>query len=242
MRIIISVFLVFFLSSLTFAGTWVTNRDHSEVMFQIPYMQVSEVTGRFNEFTGEGQFNEKTNSFDSLVVQIESKTIDTGNKMRDGHLQGSDFLRSSEHPYITFKSQHIVRLNQETLRATGELMVRGIKKAADIEFKMSGSLKDTWGYENRFVKFKTAINRKDFGIRWNKTLDGQQLLIGDIISIWGTFQMQPSNNKTPNSKHMIPDNELMRKNDLERRNGEGKKTAEEESWVSQKLRKLINGK
>lgn len=214
------------------AGTWVTNRDHSEIMFQVPYMSVSELTGRFNEFNGEVVTKGDDFVPENLVVQISAASIDTGNKMRDGHLKGSDFFQSAEHPYITFKSREIKLLKKNVYLATGELTIKGISKPSSIEFTTTDSLKDTWGYENRFVKFKSNLNRKDYNIKWNKTLDGQKFLVGDVISFWGTFQMQPSQNKTPNSKHMIPDTEYIRKKDLEKN----------ESWISRKLRGLINGK
>ncbi len=202
-------------------------------------MGVSDLTGRFNEFHGEMLLSDKNGTPESVVVQILSSSIDTGNKMRDNHLRGNDFFQSEKHPHITFKSSDIKMIKANTFKATGELTIKGIKKMTTIEFTSTESLKDTWGYENRFVKFKSTLNRKDFNIVWNKTLDGQQFLVGETITYWGTFQVQPSNSKTPNSKHMIPDTEYIRERDKERIKASPK---EEESALSQKLRKLINGK
>jgi polyisoprenoid-binding protein YceI len=232
MKYYILSFCLLILSTLGQAAIWVTNKDHSEIMFQVPYMGVSELTGRFNEFTGE------VNLLDhrpvELTVLIRSASIDTGNKMRDGHLKGKDFFQSGQHQNIQFKSTKITSSGKGHFKADGMLSIRGVAKPSIIEFSMSDSLKDTWGYENKFVKFKSSLNREDFGINWNKTLDGKELLIGNKISYLGTFQIQPATNKTPNSKHMIPDTEYIRQRDLER--------TEEESFISRKLRKLINGK
>lgn len=236
---ITSFLLLLLLPLAVFASKWVSNRDHSEVMFQIPYMGVSELTGRFNEFNGEIILSDKNGNPESLVVQIVSASIDTGNKMRDNHLRGNDFFQSEKHPFITFKSNDIKIVKPNAFKATGELSIKGIKKVTTIEFTSTDSLKDTWGYENKFVKFKSTLNRKDFNIVWNKTLDGQQFLVGDTITYWGTFQIQPSRSKTPNSKHMIPDTEYIRERDRERIKSASK---EKESALSQKLRKLINGK
>lgn len=217
------------------AATWVTNKDHSEIMFQVPYMGVSELTGRFNEFNGEVIFKDDLKSIESLVVQIPSSSIDTGNKMRDQHLRSGDFFMSQEHPYITFKSQKIVSPSKNTYRASGTLTVKGISRPAVIEFSATDSLKDTWGYENKFIKFRSSLNRKDFNIVWNKTLDGKQFLVGETIAYWGTFQVQPGSAMTPNSKHMIPDTTFIRERDKKRQESE-------ESTFSKKLRGLINGK
>jgi polyisoprenoid-binding protein YceI len=231
------LFVLVLFSLNSFATPWVSNRDHSEVHFQVPYMQVSEVSGRFDEFTSEADFDEKTKTFKNLKVSIRTESIDTGNKMRDGHLEGSDFLEARVHPEIIFTSNNI-KLTGSTYKATGELSIKGIKKPSMVEFTLTDSMKDTWGYENRFVKFKSSVNRKDYNITWNKTLDGKQLLVGDTISFWGTFQMQPAEAKTPNSKHMIPDTEVIRKRDGQRQNNE----PVEESFISKKLKSLINGK
>lgn len=216
------------LSCFSFAGNWVTNRDHSEVMFQVPYMGVSELTGRFNEFSGTVLLNDKTQKAEKLEVVISSSSIDTGNKMRDGHLESNDFFQSNQHPYIKFVGQDIKEIKPGSFRVNGVLTIKGISKPSAVDFTTTNSLKDTWGYENKFVKFKASLNRKDFNINWNKTLDGKQFLVGDVINFWGTFQIQPEAGKTPNSKHMIPDTEYIRKRD--------------ESYFSRKLRGLINGK
>lgn len=234
------IVLVFFLLShtLAFAVPWVTNRDHSEIQFQVPYMGVSELTGRFNEFSGEVDLSADKKTVGSLSVQISSSSIDTGNKMRDGHLRGSEFFESQQFPYISFKSSDVKMIKANSYKASGLLTIKGITKPAVIEFTTTDSVKDTWGYENKFVKFKSTLNRKDYQITWNKTLDGQQLLVGDTITFWGTFQMQPASGKTPNSKHMIPDTEIIRSRDEKRMKNE----PVEESFISKKLKALINGK
>lgn len=220
--------LAFTLYSFTsLAALWTTNKDHSELMFQVPYMGVSELTGRFNEFKGEANFEDQKPLIKDLRVSIESTSIDTGNKMRDGHLRGSDFFQSKEHPQITFKSQKIILEKLNQYKAIGDLSIKGISQPHTISFTTTASVKDTWGYENIFVKFKSVINRKDFKINWNKTLDGKEFLVGDEITFWGTFQMQPYRAATPNSKHMIPDTQQIRERD---------------SSLSKKFRDLINWK
>ena len=221
-----------FLSTSLYANEWQTNKDHSEVLFQVPYMKVSELTGRFNDYSGKAQI--VNNDVTSLEVTISTSTIDTGNKMRDGHLQGNDFFQSKQFPHITFKSSKIVKIKPNTFKAEGFLTIKNINKLTTIEFTTTDTVKDSWGYENKFVKFKSNLNRKDFKINWNKTLDGKEYLVGDEVTFWGTFQMQPTSAATPNSKHMIPDTEYIRQRDDKRRE-------EEESSISKKIRKLING-
>lgn len=171
-------------------------------------MGLSELTGRFNEFRAEVDLDE--NNITKLEVKIASSSIDTGNRMRDGHLKGHDFFQSTHHPYILFSSQNIKQIGTGKFRALGELTIKGITRPSTIDFSITDSLKDTWGYENKFVKFKSSVGRKDYNIKWNKTLDNQQFLVGDVIDFWGTFQIQPMNIKTPSTKHMIPDTGYIR--------------------------------
>ncbi len=199
-------------SSYSFAigPKWDINKDHSEIHFQVPYLNVSEVSGRLTKFNGQFLFDEKVLNLESITIKIETASIETGNKMRDGHLKGSDFLKSKEYPLISFTSSKITKNAEGKLVATGELSIKGVTKNTAIELELIDSVKDTWGYENRFVKFKSKISRKEFDINWNKTLDNEKYLVGDEITFWGTFQIQPLHGKTPSSKHMIPDTQYIR--------------------------------
>ncbi len=197
------------LSSSAFSKTWTINRDHSEILFLVPYLKVAELTGRFNSFTGGMDLPEGKEIPTMLDVEIASGSIDTGNKMRDGHLRGSEFFASQTHPHITFQSEDIKKTNSG-FAATGTLTIRGVSRPHTFTFTLAPMMKDTWGYENRMVRFETELDRTNFNMSWNKTLEGKDYLIGDKISIRGTFQMQPAQGVTPKSKHMLPDTSYIR--------------------------------
>lgn len=190
------------------AHVWKINRDHSEIFFQVEYLNVSDVTGRFKTFSGTVIFDNALLP-EEISIKIDSSSIDTGNSLRDGHLKSHEFLKSRQHRFITFESHSVSLKSPSTLVASGTLTVAGISKKHSFEFTLSNAQKDTWNYESKFVKFKSKINRKDFKLIWNKTLAENKFLVGDDISIWGTFQLQPTS--TPSSKHMIPDTSYMRR-------------------------------
>jgi polyisoprenoid-binding protein YceI len=209
-------FLLIFFSSHLFGKEWVINPDHSEVSFEVSYMGISEVRGLFSEFYGGLDIDDKNLS--NLVVTIKASSLFTGNKMRDGHLRGNDFLQVKEHPFITFESQNVLMSLPGVFTARGALTLKNKTKPLKVSFTITDLKKDTWGLQSRFVKFKTSINRKDFNITWNKTLDKNEFLLGDEIKISGTLQLQPSGSETPSTKHMIPDTPYMR---LRERMGRG---------------------
>lgn len=195
-------------------------------------MNVSDLSGRFAEYQGSMDLSANGEPL-SMQVEIDSKSIDTGNIMRDGHLRDNDFLQSDYFPKITFKSESVRKIKPSHYRVKGPLTIKGKTKVTEFDVQFTSMVKDTWGYENTFAKFTALINRKDFNIVWNKTLDGKKFLVSDEIFVKGTFQMQPLTAKTPNSKHMIPDTDAIRERDIQRR--------KEESSFSKKLRSIING-
>lgn len=229
------ILLSFLVSLPTLASEWKINKDHSEVLFKVPYLNVSEITGRFTDYNGSVEFDEKNRDITNVRIEVDSSTIDTGHKMRDNHLRASDFLESKTYPYIVFKGDKATKLKNDEYRVDGTLTIKKISRPFSINFTLTDSVKDTWGYENKFVKYNSKLSRKDFGITWNKTLDADKFLVGDEITFWGVFQIQPASSLTPPSKHMIPDTEYIRDREIKLRSNEG------ESSFSQKIRKLING-
>lgn len=195
----IRVVLLCLLSTLAFSRIWISNPDHSELFFKIDYLKLSATTGRFNSFSSELDLDKEKVQF-----IIKSNSIDTSNGIRDTHLKGVEFLNVKTYPLITFVSQKLIKTDGGYI-AKGKLNLLGIAKDLAIPFQLTKEVKDTWQYPSRFATFKTEINRKDFGISWNKTLPDNNLILGDRIKIWGTIQLQPKGVKTPSSKHRIPD-------------------------------------
>jgi polyisoprenoid-binding protein YceI len=216
------------------AGPWKVNKDHSEILFKVPYLTVSELTGRFSDFKGSVELN-KDGQPVLINLTIVSSSIDTGHRMRDNHLRANDFLGTKGHPDITFNSNKIQKMGG-LFKATGPLIIKNKSKTVSIDFKMTDSITDTWGHENKFVKFSSKLNRSDFNINWNKTIDGDKYLVGTDIDFWGVFQLQPVLAATPSSKHMIPDTKYIRQREIQTRE------QNKESALSKKLRGLINGK
>ncbi|MBT5094103.1 MAG: YceI family protein [Halobacteriovoraceae bacterium] len=190
--------------------SWKINRDHSEFFFKVPYLTVSEVTGSFSRFVGGMQFGEELGRPTELWLELEAQSITTGNKLRDGHLRSNDFLKSKKFPLISFKSNQIQTLGKGKLQASGVLTLAGVKKKMLIAMTMTESVLDPWGYQSRFIEVKGSLNRKDFGIVWNKGLSDSKFLVGDKITFSGRIQIQPSHSMTPMSKHLIPDTKVLR--------------------------------
>lgn len=222
-KIIGVLFFVLSISQALAAGEklWLVNKDHSEINFSVDYMKISTLNGRFLDFMGKVAFDQNQKNIESVEVIIKAKSLFTGQSIRDGHLRKKDFFHVAKYPYIIFKSSDVKRAGLG-YRAKGTLNLRGVEKPQQVIFSLSAMKKDTWNFDNRFVSFSASLNRKDFNMVWNKTLDGKSLLIDDLIKIQGVIQLQPNGMKTPSSKHMIPDNQSIRLREKVSRGEEGK--------------------
>lgn len=163
------------------AGTWVIDPAHSSVGFAVRHL-MSRVRGRFTEFSGEIVVGETTD--DSAVnATIELSSVDTGTEMRDNHLRTKDFFDVEQNPKMTFASTG-VRAAGETWVLTGDLTIRDVTKAVEIELEFLGV--DPTGLQGeQRVGFdgRTTILRSDFGVSFGIAAEGTKVIMGDKVDI-----------------------------------------------------------
>jgi polyisoprenoid-binding protein YceI len=199
-------FLLLILGVPLFAAPLEINQDHSHISYKIPYMSFSESEGAFSRYYGLIEFDSETNRLKSLEATIDASSINTQDKKRDAHLRRSDFFYVEKFPSIHFKSDSIQPLSHGLYQVMGILEIRGVKRAITLKTEFKGRKRDHVGKESYFFKASTQINRRDFGILWNKSLDHSEYLLGDIVTIDLVIQAQPQGKKTAFSVHMIPAN------------------------------------
>lgn len=179
------------------------NQEHSKLGFAVQYMMMTDVEGVFKKF--QGYFDVEGNTLSNIQVLVSTRSVDSLDAKRDFHLKSHEFLYSAKFPTIAFKSSAPVELKENQLvKVPGTVTLRGIEKPVTLELMFKGRKFDPWAKENLFFEGKTKINRKDFGIVWNRELDNGGLLVGDEVSIDFKLQAQHLGNKTPFSTHMVP--------------------------------------
>jgi len=146
-------------------------------------MMISNVNGRFENFTGTVDFNEKEPARSSVEVQIEAASINTREPKRDGHLKSPDFLNAEKFPYITFKSKRIEKIDNHHGRIYGDLSIRDIIKEVVLDVGYAGQAKSPWGQISAGFSASAQINRKDWELNWNQALETTGVLVGDMIKI-----------------------------------------------------------
>lgn len=181
---IIALCLTLALPTLSLATTWNIDPEHSNVGFKVKHLMVSNVKGDFEKFSGVVELNDKDVTRSKVDVTIDTNSINTNVQKRDEHLRSGDFLDVVKYPTMTFVSKKVVKAGKGALRVTGDLTIHGITKEVVLSVApISGESKDPWGNIRRGTSASTKINRKDFGLTWNKALETGGVLVGDEITI-----------------------------------------------------------
>lgn len=180
-------------------------KEHSKIAFDVDYMLMTKVEGHFKDFTGYFTLNGGENDISNIRININAETIDTNDAKRDFHLRGHEFFLTAKYPEITFESPGPIKIEVgKKLVIGGYITIRGIRRPLILEGVYKGKLKDPWGKDNYFFVLNGELDRKTFGIVWNKSMDDGGILIGDNVRINITVQAQVLGEKTPFSTHMVP--------------------------------------
>lgn len=191
--------------SLAQANIYEVNKDHSKVSFEVEYMSMTKVEGQFKKYDGTFEFNSDKKIISNIKANVEARSVDTNEQKRDFHLKDHEFLFANNYPLLTLESKGSVQLQEKKkMKLNTMLTIKGITKEVAGEITYKGKMIDPWGKENLFFDFEATINRKDFGMNWNKELDQGGYLVGDSVKIMLSIQAQPQGNKTSFSTHMIP--------------------------------------
>lgn len=173
---------LFFLPQLVFADVYNIDPVHSHVGFSVKHMVISNVRGKFNTFAGTFETDEKGN-IKNVLLEIETVSIDTDHEKRDTHLRSPDFFDVQKFPKLTFKYKKTTYRNGAHYKVLGDLTLHGITKEVLLNMELLGKAKDPWGNYRVGITGNAEINRKDFGLVWNKTLETGGILVGEIIRI-----------------------------------------------------------
>ena len=164
------------------AETYTIDKNHSDASFQIRHF-ASKVRGRFSDFEGTIQADPAKPEASSVVFTIKTASIDTNQPDRDKHLRTADFFDVEKFPEITFKSSKFTPAGKDKYDVTGTLTMHGVSKEVTLPVTFLGSMKDPRGNEVASFEIETKLNRKDFGINWNKTLDNGGVMLSDDVDI-----------------------------------------------------------
>jgi polyisoprenoid-binding protein YceI len=180
------------------ADTYAIDKNHSEIGFQIRHF-VTKVRGRFTDFQGTIVADREKPESSSVEFAVKTASIDTDVVNRDNDLRSANFFEAEKYPDITFKSTKVKQTGKDTYDVTGNFTMHGVTKEITLPVTYLGSVKtkDRQGVEGEKVGFETAVtlNRKDYGITWNRTLDTGGVMLGDDVLI--TINIEANKQQPP---------------------------------------------
>lgn len=169
------------------AAEWTLDTEHTEIGFSVRHMMVTDVRGAFEKYTGQIIVDDKDVTKSTVSVEIDVASINTKVAKRDGHLKSADFFDAAKFPKITFKSTKVEQgAKANTLKVTGDLTMRGVTKPVVLDVELSDEWQDPkeWGGRtHRGVKATGKLNRQEFGVNWQKTLDKGGVVAGDEVAL-----------------------------------------------------------
>ncbi|WP_133915805.1 YceI family protein [Streptomyces sp. NBC_00582] len=164
-------------------GDYALDPAHSTIGFVARHAMVTNVKGKFNDFTGSLHLDGTDPSRSTASIDVKMDSIDTGSADRDGHLKSSDFFRTDEFPTMTFRSTSAEALGGDDYRITGDLSILGVTKQITIDLEFNGAAKDPFGNERVGFEGKAEILRSEWGLTWNAALETGGVLVSDKIKL-----------------------------------------------------------
>jgi polyisoprenoid-binding protein YceI len=166
------------------ADTWQIDPMHTNVEFTVRHMMISNVKGQFTKTTGTITINGADAASAKIDATIDASSIDTRVERRDADLKSPNFLDVDKFPTITFKSSRIEAAGPGKWKVMGDLTLHGVTKAVVLDVEATGQpIQDPMGNTRAGASATTKINRRDFGLTYNKALETGGVMVGDEVAI-----------------------------------------------------------
>lgn len=166
------------------AQTWEIDTAHSQSSFAVRHMMVSTVRGDFGKTTGTVDFDGKNLSSLKVNATIDVNSVNTREQKRDDHLRSADFFEVAKFPTITFVSKRAEAAGDGKFKLVGDLTMKGVTKEVALDVTgPTAPVKGGRGETRVGATATTTINRKDFGVTWNRVLDTGGVAVSDEVQV-----------------------------------------------------------
>lgn len=165
-------------------SAWQIDPAHTAAQFSVKHLAISTVRGGFSNVKGTINLDDADVSKSTVDVTIDVSTVDTRQPDRDKDLKSDKFFDVAHYPAMTFKSKKVEQAAAGKLKITGDLTIRGTTKEVVLDVEgPTAPVKDPWGNQRAAATASTKINRQDFGVKWNATMDNGGVVVGDEVAI-----------------------------------------------------------
>ena len=172
--------------------TWQLDPAHSSIEFSVKHMMMTTVRGRFKDaqatLTGDRDHPEAA----GVEAAITVASLDTGVGDRDAHLRSPDFFDAQRFPQITFRSARIEgnppKKEGDRFRLVGDLVIRDTSMDVVLDCEYEGRGTDPWGKTRAGFSFRTELDRREWGLKWNQTIETGGVLVANKVRVEGEVQ------------------------------------------------------
>ncbi len=172
-------------------STWQLDPTHSSVEFSIKHMMMTTVRGRFKDVRATLTADERHPEGCCVEVEIGVASIDTGDAKRDAHLRSPDFFDAERYPTISFKSKRLegdFDKEGDRFRVLGDLRIRDTTMEIELDCVFAGRGNDPWGKERAGFSASAELDRRDWGLKWNQTIETGGVLVANKLRVEAEVQ------------------------------------------------------
>jgi polyisoprenoid-binding protein YceI len=164
-------------------AVWTVDSAKTRLDFAVQHMMIANVNGTFHRLSGTVTGDPADPLSARLDITIDPSSIDTGLQDRDTHLRTGDFFDVPKFPTARYISRRVVRGPDGKLSVIGDLTLRGVTREVPLTIEsVSAPVSDRHGVHVT-VRASGTMNRKDFGIQWNRAIEGGGVLVGSDVSL-----------------------------------------------------------
>lgn len=163
--------------------SWAIDNAHSEILFKVRHMMMSNVTGYFSSF--EGSLHTANEDFSDAKISFSANidSINTNNQQRDEHLKSDDFFNADAYPKMTFESSSFTKVSDDTYKLVGELTLREVTKTVELDVVYNGTAVDPYGQTKAGFEIEGKISRKEFNLKWNALTEAGSVVVSDEVRL-----------------------------------------------------------
>jgi polyisoprenoid-binding protein YceI len=163
-------------------GAYGLDTAHTSIEFVGRHLMITKVRGRFTDFSGEITIGEEPED-SSVEVVIDAGSVESSEPRRDEHLRSADFFDVEHYPTISFRSTGVEEDRSGLWKVTGDLTVKEVTRPVVLEVEFDGAQTSPWGDLRVGFSAATELNREDWGLTWNQTLETGGVVVGKKVRI-----------------------------------------------------------
>ncbi|MCW3126596.1 MAG: hypothetical protein JWO03_2254 [Bacteroidetes bacterium] len=168
---------------------WTIDPTHSEILFKVKHLVITNVTGSFNVFEGEAETTAADFGDAKIRFSANTDSVDTNQAQRDAHLKSAEFFDAEKFPKLEFVSTSFTKTSGDNYILKGDITLKGVTKPIELKVEYGGTAVDPYGQTKAGFDVTGSLNRKDFGLTWSAVTEAGSVVVSDEVKLLATIQV-----------------------------------------------------